>query len=235
MYQRPFDNRVNVVQSGNSERSADNRVNVVQSESSLRPPLTPEQIKFIKNQIFSSPELLKSVETYLKDKNLATTMNNNLKPPEYNEIARNIDPYSQYGCICDGCKEIFFGNWYHCSSCMSYDLCLQCFASANNMQNDHLRKHGFFLVKSHRDEIIPQNLHKMYYNPGAWEIVFGQNRSVHSHISCDYCHISPIIGERYNCTVCDNFDLCEKCEASPSKTRHNPSHPMIKYKLPKKI
>lgn len=36
---------------------------------------------------------------------------------------------------------------------------------------------------------------------------------VHHHVTCDECGMNPIRGIRYKCTVRDNFDLCENCEA----------------------
>lgn len=48
---------------------------------------------------------------------------------------------------------------------------------------------------------------------------------VHAHVTCDECHTSPIVGIRYKCVVCPDFDVCEKCEA---KSTH--SHPFLKIK-----
>jgi len=33
----------------------------------------------------------------------------------------------------------------------------------------------------------------------------------HEGISCDGCNANPIIGVRYRCSQCANFDLCEAC------------------------
>ena len=49
--------------------------------------------------------------------------------------------------------------------------------------------------------------------------------NIHKHIICDECQCNPIIGVRYKCAVCADFDLCEKCEA---KTTHD--HPFLKIK-----
>ena len=50
-----------------------------------------------------------------------------------------------------------------------------------------------------------------------------QPSSIHYNVECDVCGIAPIVGRRFNCTVCSNYDLCERCEAS---TAH--SHPMLR-------
>ena len=51
---------------------------------------------------------------------------------------------------------------------------------------------------------------------------------VHSLFTCDGCGVFPIVGVRYNCSRCFNFDFCEKCEA----TVEHP-HDFIKIKKPK--
>lgn len=51
----------------------------------------------------------------------------------------------------------------------------------------------------------------------------------HHDVYCDNCHAHPIQGVRYQCTVCDDFDLCANCEGLGV---HVKSHPMIKYYEP---
>lgn len=48
---------------------------------------------------------------------------------------------------------------------------------------------------------------------------------VHAHVTCDECHASPIVGVRYKCVVCPDFDVCVNCEA---KSTH--AHPFLKIK-----
>ncbi|CAF1372002.1 unnamed protein product [Adineta ricciae] len=33
-----------------------------------------------------------------------------------------------------------------------------------------------------------------------------------SHVSCDGCSAAPLIGQRYHCETCGNYDLCAACE-----------------------
>jgi len=50
---------------------------------------------------------------------------------------------------------------------------------------------------------------------------------VHERVTCDGCQVSPIRGIRYKCTVCPNFDYCEKCEET---VQHD--HVFMKIKTP---
>merc|ERR1711879_678332 len=59
----------------------------------------------------------------------------------------------------------------------------------------------------------------------AIEAEFGQ--VVHTNVTCDGCGQEGIVGTRYKCTVCEDFDLCENCEP-----HHDRSHPMIKINEP---
>jgi len=58
---------------------------------------------------------------------------------------------------------------------------------------------------------------------------------VHVNIICDSCD-GPIIGTRYMCVNCSNFDICEKCEIEKQDV-HNRCHALLKcrYALPAKI
>jgi len=55
-------------------------------------------------------------------------------------------------------------------------------------------------------------------------------QTVHKDVRCDICNTVPIIGVRYKCAICKDYDLCEKCEMSNS---HNPMHPLIKMRIPR--
>ena len=46
-----------------------------------------------------------------------------------------------------------------------------------------------------------------------------QAKESHQFI-CDSCNASPIIGIRYMCSVCHNFDLCQNCEAKGFHCEH---------------
>lgn len=52
-------------------------------------------------------------------------------------------------------------------------------------------------------------------------------KSVHQYFVCDGCGKDPIVGARYKCAICHDFDLCEDCEAN---TIHD--HPFLKIRHP---
>jgi len=55
------------------------------------------------------------------------------------------------------------------------------------------------------------------------------NNSIHLGVRCDGCNMAPIIGHRYKCTVCLDFDYCDDCE---EKLSENHSHPFVKLRKP---
>eukprot|EP01017_Pseudomicrothorax_dubius_P034977 TRINITY_DN484_c0_g1_i1.p1 TRINITY_DN484_c0_g1~~TRINITY_DN484_c0_g1_i1.p1 ORF type:complete len:619 (+),score=218.28 TRINITY_DN484_c0_g1_i1:71-1927(+) len=57
----------------------------------------------------------------------------------------------------------------------------------------------------------------------------GGNQVVHPHVRCDGCNVKPIVGPRYKCTVCEDFDFCSNCEANQSHP-----HSFIKINDPSK-
>ena len=53
----------------------------------------------------------------------------------------------------------------------------------------------------------------------------------HKGIKCERCFAEPIKGYRYKCSVCNNYNLCGKCEEENQKTFfHNHEHDFIKIR-----
>lgn len=51
-----------------------------------------------------------------------------------------------------------------------------------------------------------------------------KSETVHERVICDGCHKNPIVGKRFKCLVCADFDLCAECEAKPDSH----VHPMLR-------
>ena len=55
----------------------------------------------------------------------------------------------------------------------------------------------------------------------------------HKNIKCEKCLTQPIIGVRYKCSQCDNYNLCEKCEEENNEQSfHDEEHNFIKIRKP---
>lgn len=57
------------------------------------------------------------------------------------------------------------------------------------------------------------------------------DQRVHERITCDGCNVSPIVGIRYKCAECPNFDLCSQCEGQGLHDHHT----FLKVKTPQGI
>jgi len=48
-----------------------------------------------------------------------------------------------------------------------------------------------------------------------------QNRGeIHPNVICDGCE-KPLVGHRFKCLVCDDYDLCRVCESAGCHPEHN--------------
>ena len=41
---------------------------------------------------------------------------------------------------------------------------------------------------------------------------------IHPHVQCDLCKVGPIVGIRFKCSMCDNYDECESCVRDVKKS-----------------
>ena len=62
---------------------------------------------------------------------------------------------------------------------------------------------------------------------------------IHRGVVCDSCERNPLIGERYKCEVCPDYDLCGKCKGdslpmATSGVPHNAEHSMRRIMIAKR-
>ncbi|KAF1986273.1 hypothetical protein K402DRAFT_404692 [Aulographum hederae CBS 113979] len=136
----------------------------------------------------------------------------------------DIGPLAQFLCasgrnlrhaaLCDGCDKFIYGVRHKCLNCPDWDYCSDCVKSSR------------FVHPGHRFVPIYESLPEP------------RTSSVrHTGIYCDGVNCkdreSPayIEGVRYKCAICNDYDLCANCEASP-RNKHNRTHPLIKFKTP---
>ena len=155
--------------------------------------------------------------------------------------------------ICDGCEmRPLIGKRYKCKECKDFDYCEDCYK-----KNKESHKHEFNLInkpevpKFHKINPFFRHSSKknMTINPFKPEIkpkieklqhcktmgnIFEKdkisNKVMHFGVKCDGCGAFPIVGCRFKCAVCDNFDYCEECE---NKLSEKHDHPFLKIYEPK--
>ena len=115
--------------------------------------------------------------------------------------------------ICDGCGMApIKGTRYHCNDCDDYDFCEKC-----HSEKKHKEGHKFLSIE------------KSLYKPPEKAQKFVCEKIMHKGVTCDGCGVYPIIGCRYKCAICPNFDYCENCE---KKKGYEHSHPMVQIPKP---
>ena len=155
--------------------------------------------------------------------------------------------------ICDGCGMTpLMGKRYKCKGCADFDYCEKCYE-----KNKESHKHEFTLIEKpelknpflHRRNpffrhpskknmklrsVKPENIQKKMEHCKTMGNIFEKekisNKIMHFGVKCDGCGAFPIVGCRFKCAVCSDFDYCEECEKKLSE-KHN--HPFLKIYEPK--
>ena len=117
---------------------------------------------------------------------------------------------------CDGCKMYpLAGKRYKCDICPNFDFCEKCYEKEKEKH-----KHSFTMIEKMHFHKMKENFRKMETSDG---------KAIHHGYICDGCEMGPIIGNRYKCVVCHDFDYCEACE---KKFREEHKHPFLKIYKP---
>ncbi|KAK9477742.1 hypothetical protein V1514DRAFT_363619 [Lipomyces japonicus] len=121
---------------------------------------------------------------------------------------------------CDGCNKTIRGTRHKCVHCPDFDYCSDCFANVATTHPGH--------------NFVEINVPVKYYRATTVQSSI-ENVTRHFGVLCDgpVCvnQKNCIIGVRYKCAVCPDYDLCENCEALPL-LNHDRSHPLIKLRMP---
>ena len=148
------------------------------------------------------------------------------------------------GIICNGCEsECIVGNRYKCAVCPNFDYCEKCVKEHTEHQHPFIKiyhpKMKLASIKAVVDENCPTFNPPVKTRPNESgklkapnnyrNLLVDHDGPVHERVTCDGCGMHPIIGCRYKCAICPNFDFCERCEKKFYKEH---SHPMIQIESP---
>ena len=138
---------------------------------------------------------------------------------------KNENKVIHYNVICDGCQASpIEGKRYKCKTCGDFDYCEKCYEAFKNSHN-----HEFSVMeKPDNESIYMSNLnlsvdgYNNFYNNLKRRRIENNStnsnfRNIHFGVECNGCGVSPILGCRYKCSVCDDYDLCEECEKKMAK------------------
>lgn len=118
-------------------------------------------------------------------------------------------PVKHLTVACDSCDTMVCGSRYMCATCADFDLCEKCYKTA-----DHDSDHVFVRYRHFVNNVVTPRKRIQATKPSA---VAGQHKGFY----CDECECSPILGDRFRCLVCNDYDACEKC-----KDVHDETHAM---------
>ncbi len=125
------------------------------------------------------------------------------------KVEKKEKPEIHFNIICDGCKVTpLRGKRYKCKQCRDFDFCEECYK-----KNKESHGHDFHVIER------PHCRNRL----GHKNTKYCQRGLVHSKVMCDGCGMLPLVGYRYKCALCDDYNLCENCVENVS---HN--HPFLK-------
>lgn len=189
--------------------------------------LDPNMVRQVVDKIPFFKELLQHADI---DVLVSTPNNNNQQKPSPHERVH-------FGVRCDGCQQSpLSGSRFKCTVCPDYDLCAGCI-----QKTPAIHEHPFLEISSPRRPhgrcprynreapCAENNSNSNSNNNNNTEVPKGPG--VHEGVTCDGCS-KPVVGIRYKCSTCFNYDLCEQCEAKGAEI-HDPSHPLIKIAVPR--
>ena len=130
-------------------------------------------------------------------------------------------------------------NEYHKTLEEKYEKLYQArIEDAKKSINENIKKNFDSIQKKYEEKIKNlDNNCQIKFNDISQSIL--QNKSNlnkcqtrHEGIKCNVCFKSPIVGYRYKCVSCNNYNLCEECEEANEKSN---AHPHFFIKMAKYI
>ncbi|PWN36079.1 uncharacterized protein FA14DRAFT_51584 [Meira miltonrushii] len=103
---------------------------------------------------------------------------------------------TQHNAACNLCDKRIKGIRWKCTACIDFDVCSACKATTNSTHPFHQ------WMKLQATDALPLGV-----TPSDWVI--------HPNVICNGCD-KAIVGPRYKCINCADFDWCHSCESNPA-------------------
>jgi next-to-BRCA1 protein 1 len=110
------------------------------------------------------------------------------------QIMMKVNEEIHEGITCDECgMRPLIGFRHKCLTCPDYDLCSGCRPKTTHC-------------------------HQAMTIIGSTDM---SSREVHQRAGCDGCSMNPIVGFRFKCLVCPDYDLCSLCKFNSIHSQHD--------------
>ncbi|KDR85758.1 hypothetical protein GALMADRAFT_234824 [Galerina marginata CBS 339.88] len=152
------------------------------------------------------------------------------RPPPAASTATPAAPIIHRGVVCDVCNSTIEGVRHKCLDCQDYDLCTGCMSVG--CAEAHNPFHEFFDITEPGRVVV----HTVFSGNGERETpresrtVSASTAPVESvtHMAtCDLCD-SRIVGDRYKCLNCPDFDTCSPCFSITGE--QHPKHAFVRIR-----
>jgi len=129
--------------------------------------------------------------------------------------------------ICDGCETPISGTRYHCSQCKDFDFCSTCFETKKNLHEPTHQFVSISALQALKEALSNNETIDAFISPGNAKDEPPKN--IHRAF-CDRCK-QTIVGIRWKCFDCDDFDYCNNCYVT-TNGKHHENHTFGKIEDP---
>ena len=184
---------------------------------------TPFEIKDNPKTIVAASALKTSIDLILEE--LRKTLKHKLFMLMNKDGYFSINHPSHEGVTCDSCENCnFIVDRYKCLICEDYDLCGKCFET-RKISKQHAKEHPMVRYSA-PNEIFGETVDTANVTYKKFKEKFQSVK--HETAKCNGCDVEPIIGMRFKCDQCQNFNLCAKClEEKVEKNGHSINHSIL--------
>ncbi len=144
------------------------------------------------------------------------------------EEVLNHEKFQKTKCsLCN--KNDFYQYRYKCLECTStnYNLCGECFEERVETR-EHKLSHAVVRRDEVSNSIFGETFNDNEINLNNFSKIFANVQ--HKEHTCNGCKTGrPIIGLRFKCDICKNFDLCKNCFFNKKSIHPKNDHPFIVF------